>query len=225
MTETGKGQGFYDIRDALMRLIQERRQSHTYDMPSEYNLAEYFGVSRSLIRSVYQQLVELGYLESHQGRGYFICQCLPTVHLVLRGDQSFTQKMIAQGYAYESRQLPITQDAHAYYFTRLRIIDKIPMAIHRTRLGKNIFPHFPQEIGEETSLFAYLAKKGFEGFDSIYSRLLTQIPDQEMSRLLHCPSLTSLLLLETNTIDVLTQQELGQNQIFYRSDMVTFVLK
>lgn len=225
MKNRDKGQGFYDIRDALMSLIYDRRQSGILEMPSENSLADYFGVSRSLIRSVYQQLVELGYLESRQGKGYFVSQSLPTVNLLLRGDQSFSQKMAAQGYQCVSQQLPLQTDEEAVYFSRLRVIEGVPMAIHRSRILKDLFPQFIEEIGDSASLYAYFKQKGLKRIDSSYGRLSTQIPDQEMSRLLCCPSLTSLLVLESNTIDLSTNQELETSQIFYRADIVNFTIK
>ncbi|WP_164470914.1 GntR family transcriptional regulator [Vaginisenegalia massiliensis] len=216
---------FNEIRDFIVDLIQQRRQAGCMEMPSENQLADYFAVSRSLIRAVYQQLVDLGYLESSQGKGYYLKACLPSVNLLLRGDQSFSQKMKELGYDYQARVLPIEEDDEGYYFARLRLINHIPVALHQSYLPRHIFPHFIDEIGQETSLFNYLHSKGYHHFNSTKRVLSVQIPNQKLSHLLECTSLTSLVVLQTNCLDRVSQQELETSTIYYRSDIVTFQMQ
>lgn len=193
-------------------------------LPSEHQLAQQFKVPRTQIRPVLQQLTEMGYLEAHQGVGYFIKQVIPPIHLILTGEQSFTEKMREEGVPYHAWQSQVNVVGNRYLFQRVRYIETTPIAIHTSTLPRFLFPRFLEEIGEETSLFAYLRSKGYHGFCSGETTIQTTIATQQEQTLLECGSLVPLILLKSSCIDAESGQVLEQSKILYRADIVQFKL-
>lgn len=59
------------IAEKLMQDIKSGKLPPGEKMPSQNQLAGHYGVPRTHIRKAYEQLEELGYLFSHQGKGTF----------------------------------------------------------------------------------------------------------------------------------------------------------
>lgn len=218
-------ENFNEVRDFLLQHIKQMlSEKRSEKLPSENQLADYFNIPRTTVRQVYQQLIELGYIESKQGVGHFARQTLPQIDLMMKGDQSFSEKMLEQGLDYQSVQLGVLVEEERFIFRRLRLINQIPVAIHHSYLPKALFPDFDQQIGEETSLFSFLRKAGYQHFDSTYSLMSISMPSAEEQILLYCGSLVPLVRIEANCIDADTKQELENSHIIYRSDIVNFNL-
>ena len=60
------------IEDQLMMFIQQEQIAIGSRLPSEYKLAEKFGVGRSTIREAAKSLVSKGILEVRRGAGTFV---------------------------------------------------------------------------------------------------------------------------------------------------------
>ena len=60
------------IEDQLLMYIQEKNIAIGSKLPSEYKLAELFGVGRSTIREAVKSLVTKGILEVKRGSGTFV---------------------------------------------------------------------------------------------------------------------------------------------------------
>ncbi len=58
-----------DIMQQMIKAIQERQWAPGSKLPSELELAETFGVSRTSIREVLKALAHSGVLEAHPARG------------------------------------------------------------------------------------------------------------------------------------------------------------
>ena len=67
------------VTEALVRLIRTREYAVGAQLPSEKEMAERFGVSRTVIREAVSRLKSEGLVESHQGKGAFVRAAGPDV--------------------------------------------------------------------------------------------------------------------------------------------------
>lgn len=215
---------FVVIRDYMIQDIINKHQNPDNSLPSENKLAEFFKISRSQMRLIYQQLVELGYVQSVQGVGYFVRKPLPSIDLLITGSQSFSEKMLEQGLNYRSEQSLLGESQDYYIFQRLRYIEEIPMALHTSFLSKELFPNFMSEIGTETSLFNYLRRQGYQRFKSGNTTMEMTIPNQVEQDKRQCGSLVPLILLKSACIDCQTDTILEHSKTLYRGDIIKFQL-
>lgn len=215
---------FVVIRDYMIQEIINKHQEPDKKLPSENRLADFFSISRSQMRLIYQQLVELGYVQAVQGVGYFVRKPLPSIDLLLTGSQSFSEKMLEQGLNYRSDQILLEETGDVFIFQRLRYIEEIPMALHTSFLSKHLFPNFMSEIGNETSLFKYLRGQGYQTFKSGQTTMEMTIPNQAEQEKLQCGSLVPLILLKSACLDCQTNIILEHSKTLYRGDIIKFQL-
>jgi GntR family transcriptional repressor for pyruvate dehydrogenase complex len=71
-----------DIMQQMIKAIQEKQWAPGSKLPSELELAETFGVSRTSIREVLKALAHSGVLEAHPGKGTFLS---PSAEEILSG--------------------------------------------------------------------------------------------------------------------------------------------
>ena len=142
------------IADTLIADFKRGTYKKGEKMPSENKLAGQYGVTRAEIRKAYERLKELGYVYSMQGYGSFYSGKRKKIRLVMN-HESFSQKMAALHLPLETRNLgcqkvrsdsllyemlQIDETVPVYKITRLRLLDKEPIAIHTSFLPGNLFP-------------------------------------------------------------------------------------
>lgn len=227
------------IVDKLVSDIQAGRYEADEKLPSENELADLFKVPRITVRKAYERLQEMGYIYSLQGKGSYVKDRRQQIPLLLSGDESFSRKMLAQGYNYHSKnvfceEIPYHQkifqalgvDEHDRVFKigRLRFVDHRPVALHISYVAKSVFADIDQVGKEITSMFEYYNRKGYTEFRSQTSILSVQFPTAYEREILECSSLIPLLVLESGCIDRKTGTVLEHTRILYRSDCFTYVI-
>lgn len=137
------------IKEILKQEIQNKE--YTQQIPSERELVERFGVSRSTIRSAISALVQEGILQKKQGVGTFITY--RPVRDWLGQLRSFTEtinslgmipgsKLLYNGIEHASATISsILGVEKIYVIERLRFADNMPVAIEKH--------YYPIEIGEQ----------------------------------------------------------------------------
>ena len=169
------------ILDQLMGDIHNHKYASKEKLPSENELADYYKVSRIIIRRVYIRLQEMGYIYSEQGKGRFLKERPQLIELVLSGDESFTKKMVGKGYDlvtqnifcekepcdYQMLQhLRIHPKEDVYKIGRLRIVNHRPIALHVSYVASSLFPNIHKEGKTITSMFNYYRSMGSDKFES-----------------------------------------------------------
>lgn len=168
------------VRDYLADLVATRL-SPGDPVPSERELVERFGVSRTTVRQGIDALVADGLLERRQGSGTYVAPPKVDVQSRITG---FTQEMRQRGMIPASRllqaeQLPAPPDVAAWlgiktrdpvhYVHRVRLADGVPMAVEQTWISTALVPRLLAD-GVPTSLYEALAVAGLAptwGEDSI----------------------------------------------------------
>lgn len=92
------------IMDNLLLDIKEGRYKEDNKLPSSNELAYKYGVSRMIVRKVYENLEGMDYIYSYQGRGYYLKGSGKSIELVLAGE-SFTKKIKEKGYDLQTKNL------------------------------------------------------------------------------------------------------------------------
>lgn len=220
------------IEDLLMD-IRNNKYKADDKLPSENELADIYNVPRITARKTYERLEQMGYIYSMQGKGRYLKNKSEQVEFVLSGNESFSKKMIDKGYDFLSKniifqkieydqkifeQLGIGNDDEVFRIGRLRIINKIPMAMHISYVAKSVFKNIEEEGKNITSMFEYYSSKGYTKFGSKTSILSISFPTSKEKQILQCPELVPLLILETNCIDEISNKVLEYTKIIYRSD-------
>ena len=144
----------YDqIERNLRQLIIDGVLKEGDTVPSEWDLARYYGVSRLTVRHALDTLVQQNWLTKRQGVGTFVTR--PKVATISFRELSFTRQMQAVGRQPSSRlinrevttadrkiarYLSLEENAPVVSITRLRLADNLPILLENTYLSYERFP-------------------------------------------------------------------------------------
>lgn len=204
------------LRDALREEIERQELREGDRLPTEAELEERFGVSRSTIRQAVGALESEGLLERVQGRGTFVAT--PRIrHLPVL--TSFSELLRSQGHRPSHRPLAqrveeapvqavqalgLADATPCRFLERLLIADDEPVGIARSWLPLEVLgPHdgpVVRAVEAGRSLYALLAERSPElvpahGVETIRPTLA----DASASRLLGCEQGTALLHIRRAT--------------------------
>jgi GntR family transcriptional regulator len=144
---------YFQIQTQLLKMIQSGRLRAGDPLPSEEELSRICGVSRMTSRQALQALKSQGFASRHKGQGSFVSQ--PLVEKDVTHLRGFTAEMQALGIKASSRvleaatvpapaevaaQFGIALSAPIFRLRRLRLADKLPVAIEEIRLPHDRFP-------------------------------------------------------------------------------------
>lgn len=157
-------------------------------LPTEAELAKRFGLSRGTVVKAIDTLVSEGLVTKRQGAGSFVSQ--PSLHRRSSRLMSFTETVDAQGHtasqkvlsyggadAAEARGLGVHEPA--MLLTRLRYVDHVPAAIHRSFIPQRVLEELSAEslgrlLKGEGSLYAAFEAAGLtidRGGEHVSARL------------------------------------------------------
>lgn len=216
-----------------MQQINSKKFKYGEKLPSENQLADKYGVPRMTVRNALLKLEERGYIYSRQGRGRYLKEESMQIQLHLTGKTSFTEKMEQAGHNLETqnfscekiafdeqiyRYLNLDENEVVFKVSRLRLIDKEPIAIHNSYVSEALFPAISEDGSQIRSMFAYYRKLGYTEFASRKSLLSIAFPTLKEQQLLSCKSLVPLIIVESDCVDAEDGNILEHTKILYRSD-------
>jgi GntR family transcriptional regulator len=163
---------YLKLAENLMAQIKSGALTEGSPLPSERELCEQYGVSRTTVRQALQELQEEGYANSIQGKGTFVSRS--PVQQELRPIYNFDEgmrrlgktpetyvadfvKMEASGALAESLALP--EGAMVYRVMLLCLADGDPMLLETNFLPIARFPGITQKDLERQSLYHLLSTK------------------------------------------------------------------
>ena len=130
------------VRGAILEAIEAGRLPRNGKLPSERELVDLFGVSRITIRHAMRDLVQLGFLQSQPGKGFYVAE--PQRGFELHLLKSFTATALANGRRPGQRLLAariarapleitrplfLPEGAEVVELSRLRLLDDVPVVI------------------------------------------------------------------------------------------------
>lgn len=202
------------IRLHLLAAIKNGRLAPGDRVPSEWELAERFAVSRMTARQAVSELERLGYLQRHRGKGTFVAP--HKLEQPLSGLTGFTEAMQQRGLKSTTRVLAagtvpaergvamalgLAETVPVYRLERLRLADSEPVALEVSHIPVSLAPDLMNSGALNQSLYRLLQERF-----AIRPTRATQILEVTMGdprgrELLCAPEATPLLLLQRITRD------------------------
>ena len=99
------------LHDLLIGLLRDEQYTAGSSLPSEFELAERFIVSRATIREALKGLVQEGLLDCRHGKGYFVLSREAVIHKPITQWQSVTDLMADMGYTVANRVLRAREES------------------------------------------------------------------------------------------------------------------
>ena len=170
MGTSSRKQPLYDQLVDILRDKIENEMEPGDLLPSERELSERYGLSRTTVRLALKELETLGLISRRHGKGTYVTD-LSGGAMDLSSNYSFTQQMREVGRVPKTVDLDFeTRDAtksvadrmnlhlrdKVIYMRRLRLADGVPMMLERTYVPLSHFLGFTKKDLEGKSLYAII---------------------------------------------------------------------
>ena len=163
---------YLKLSDTLAEQIMDGTLPEGTLLPSERELCQIHGISRTTVRQALQDLSQKGYSRSIHGKGTVVVR--PQIRQELRSIYSFDEdmrrlgknpetqimdfvKIVPTGTIAAMMQLPIGESV--YRIMRLRLAGNEPMLLETNYLPCDRFPEFSRQMLENQSLYRVLANR------------------------------------------------------------------
>ena len=228
---------YYQIKKILTEKIQKGDIKTGEKIPTEEELVNKYHVSRMTIRQAINSLVNEGYLERIKGKGSFVLE--KKIQYGLLHLKSFSQDMKQRGFQVKNKTLEkkettptkkISTKLHIkttdkiLTVTRIRIVNKKPIALETTHIPSHLCPELIKENFNEISLFNILEKKYKLHLKNAEQILEPVLPDAHIRNILEIPNQTPLLKVSGITY-LENNIPIEYIEAYYRSDRYKFILE
>lgn len=170
--ERKRKQPLYDqLVDLLKEQIENNLQPHDM-LPSERELSEKYGLSRTTVRLAMQELEKMGYIYRQHGKGTFVSS-INQETTNLTGGYSFTDQMkllnkipqtkilefrVVEANKFFAEHLNLSLGEKIIKIKRLRSADGMPMMVERSYLPYKKFINLKKEELEKKPLYDIFAE-------------------------------------------------------------------
>ena len=224
------------IRNVLLRQIEDGRLEPGAQIPRERELGERFGVSLAPVRQALLDLAKEGYLHRVQGRGTFVRQTKVEQKIAILS--SFTESLRAEGV--EGTVRVLRQQAttaperirsalrirakRVLLIERLASLDEEPLALLRAYLPLSVVPDLASNPIDGQSLYAVLAQT--YGIELTRAESIIEVTrcDPAESELLGIAAGSQALVVESVTFDA-DDCPAEFSRVIYRADRFRFALE
>ncbi|MDN6195618.1 MAG: GntR family transcriptional regulator [Atopostipes suicloacalis] len=157
---------YYQLYESIARNIESGLLDENEKLPSEREICNQLGISRSTVRQAMYELEKEGYIYKEHGRGVFVS--FESFRQNLLNFYSFTDEMIKIGKEPSSKvldfekikaseklaqKLDIEQGAALYQIRRLRLADDEAIMIETSYLPSTRFPDLKKETLEKRPMY------------------------------------------------------------------------
>lgn len=163
---------YLKLSDALAEQIMDGTLAEGTLLPSERELCQTHGISRTTVRQALQDLSRKGYIKAIHGKGTVVIR--PQIRQELRSIYSFDEDMRRLGKRPETQimdfvkieptgnvatMMKLPAGESVYRIMRLRLVDEEPMLLETNYLPCNRFPDFTRQMLEHQSLYRVLTSQ------------------------------------------------------------------
>lgn len=164
---------YVQLKEILVAMIESGEWKVGDKLPSDSELCNAFGISRTVVRQSLQEMEYEGLIYRRKGKGSFVAkpkiieglaQKLTGFHqdMTARGKKPITKVLAFEKIPAGSKvakYLGLSPDDLVYKVTRLRFIDSEPIVLVTTYLPTRICPNLEESDLTNKSLYAYLEDK------------------------------------------------------------------
>lgn len=160
---------YFQLKQILSEKIQEEEWQAGDMIPSEQELQDLYGLSRTTVRQTLADMVNEGMLSRHRGRGTFVARKKMTHDPVNRLGASdyMEQQGITPGWEVIEKgwveppegvreRLKLGEDAPVYRIHRMRLADGQPIGYHFAYLPEFVVPHINEDALTDGASLRYL---------------------------------------------------------------------
>jgi GntR family transcriptional regulator len=214
VVERGSGTPLYaQIRDTLRQQILGQTLSPGELLPSELELQDTFGVSRSVVRQALAELADAGLIRRQRGRGTVVVPLRAhhrraeqagglSQQLATAGQQLRTVLVDLTAGTAPDAAIPALGTADAWRIERLRFVGDEPLVFMRSWVARVLFPSLTADALGEGSMLDFMRSTGAVPVGG--PRQLRAVPaDPTVARHLGIDIGTPVLLLQAVTNDEL----------------------
>lgn len=213
MARTIKKQPLYDQLEDLIQKRIETEMSPGDLLPSERELCETYGLSRTTVRLALADLEKQGLITREHGRGTFVSETSSQV-TDLMGTYSFTEQMRRMGRVPKTKilefeicdapkhiaeHLGVKLGSHVINVRRLRIADEIPMMVERSYLPAQLFMGLTSGQLETTPLYDIIERIYHQNIKLAQEEFCASVARPEEAYLLQVPESVAVLRLYRTT--------------------------
>lgn len=209
--ERARGPLYAQIRDALREQIDGQSMPPGAPLPTEDELQNRYGVSRSVVRQALAELADMGLVVRQRGRGSVVA---PHREHHRRANQAggLRQQLASAGQQLQTRIVSLTVEepsaaaadalatTHTWRLERVRIVDAEPVVFMTTWLPADLFPSLSADELDGGSLHDWM--RGLGHLPKGGPRQIQAVPaDAAVADRLSCKRGDPVLLLQGVTQD------------------------
>lgn len=225
---------FKEIADKISIKITDGSYSSEQKLPSEYDLAKEFNVSRLTIRKAIDLLINQNILVKQKGKGTYIMKQTNKFQSGKNGLLSFTESAKAYGKTSNAslikfekltsvpeevqENLQLIEEA-VFHVKRLRFFDEDPMTIEEVFIKESLLDESALEKNLTGSIFKLIEEKSDISYS--HQEIEAILATEELSHYLTVEQGQPLLLVHTTTYSA-TGQPILFDKSYYRADKYTF---
>ena len=206
-------------------------------LPSEDELVERFGVSRTTIRMTIQNLARRGLIEIRRGKGTYVTE--PKITQELTELTGFVEDMEAMGRHATARlldkqivaasgpvarRLGLTAGTLVVRIQRVRLADRVPLSFDETYLPREIGEKVMENDLEAEPIFSLLEQKYDMPLVEAEYRLEAVTAEVHVARALGVDVGSPIFLIE-RTSYCAGHQPVDYEKLYYRGDKIRFVTR
>jgi GntR family transcriptional regulator len=223
---------YYQIEQDLASLIASGSFAPGSQLPSEDELVQRYGVSRTTIRKAIQELERLELIEIRRGKGTFVRSEKITQELT--GLTGFVEDMVAIGLRPSAkllgkatalateevaRQLRVPIGTKVMQIRRIRMADEVPISLDETYLPMDLGQKVVENDLEIYPIFSLLEGKYDTPLLEADYRLEAIAADPFVAEALGVEIRSPILLIERVSYS-LDQRPVDYEKLFYRGDKI-----
>ncbi|OCT14582.1 hypothetical protein A8709_17085 [Paenibacillus pectinilyticus] len=227
---------YYTVKEKLHEMIEEGKYAPGQQFPTESELCEKFGVSRTTIRQALSQLKLEGHIYQVQGKGTFVS--LPKLEQSVAPYRSFNEQLKGRGQQIDTKVVELTvvsadkrlakkleileQDA-VFRLERIRYADDLPLLFSITYIPWKVTPGLMKEdcFG---SLYTLMKEKFAVELSHCVESIEPILMDEAIGKHLNTPVGAPSFLLNTVTYAKNNKPVEYSHEVF-RGDRAKFTIE
>ncbi len=181
MSISSKKPLYYQLKQTLLKWIEGGDYPPGSILPSEKQLQDSFGISRTTVRMALKELEQEGFLVRSPGKGTFVASM--KIESGPRRILSFTQEMLNMGLQVSNQvvslekelpvirtanKLQIPQDQPVWRLERIRMADSVPIATEVNYIPAALVPNMEAQLAQNQSFYSCLEEE--YGIIIVYAR-------------------------------------------------------